>query len=164
MRDHVTQHRERGPAHQRHIGARLRVEETRQQHEAADLFRVPQGQFQRHDAAQGMSGHDGGAHAQPPHCFRNQLGLAGDRPDTTARARSVTEPGSVESNYLMIDGQAREHAARLPILSRCAIAVQQHNRRSLATLEVVHPHPIHVDEPAAWRVLALAAGGQRVIE
>ena len=97
-------------------------------------------------------------------CLANNVGLRGRRPDRVTGTFAIAKTWPVEDDHAMFFGHQFEHATYLEIIRHCLIAVEQHDRRAGALLQVMEPHTIDLDERASGGVVALGSSGQDAIE
>src|SRR4051794_38649975 len=93
----------------------------------------------------------------------DQNGLRLRRPNCGARALAVAEAWSVEGNDPVSFRGHVDEPARLEILDHAAIAMQQHQRLTLAPFDVVQTNAVDFDEPAGGRIVAFRLLGALAI-
>src|ERR1700722_10152649 len=84
-----------------------------------------------------------------------QFGLFLRGPSDSTRPLAVAKSGPVECYHPVVEGQAVEQAAHLPIGRRERVPMQQDDRRSHAALEVMQFDPADVRETPQRRIGAL---------
>ena len=62
----------------------------------------------------------------------------------------MTEARAIHGDDTISLGQRRKYPADLKILQHGAVAVQQDERRSLASLEIMEVDPFNIEEAAGW--------------
>ena len=164
-RDRVAQHiaengHGRGRDQQR-IGPHGRVIVARHQNQAAHRRWIGKRERQGGKCPPGMANHHRVAlDAEPCQRTADEVGLRCGGPCRVARAVAVAIARPVEGDDAVPPrGELVEHAAQDPVLGGHHIAVEQHDRRSGALLEVVQPDSIDLDEASGGRVPALDLTG-----
>src|SRR5690242_17177198 len=84
-----------------------------------------------------------------------QLRLLRRRPDSAARTGAVPEARAVERDDPMSLGREVEDAADLPVLDHGAVAVEKHNRRAIAPLQIVEPNTVNLEKASSRRMVSL---------
>jgi len=71
----------------------------------------------------------------------------------------MTEARAIHGDDTISLGQRRKYPADLKILQHGAVAVQQDERRSLASLEIMEVNPFNIEEAAGGWVFPLCLPG-----
>src|SRR5215211_567492 len=85
----------------------------------------------------------------------DQIRLGLGSPDCAARTFAVTEPRAIEHDDTVPLRSHGNETARLEILDHAAVAVQQNQRLSLTTLDIVEPDAVDFDKSAGRRIITL---------
>ena len=152
---HIAQYGQGDRRGQQGINAQAGVEVAAHQHQAAHVFRVRQGHGHRHHRAHRVTNDHRPLDAQAFQRRAEQIGLRRWCPEPIARSAAVAETGPVEGNHAVIAGQPVHQAAGDEVRMRHGIAMDQHDRRAFAALDVVQVNAVNVDEAAGRRVVAL---------
>jgi hypothetical protein len=86
----------------------------------------------------------------------DQLRLRLRRPDRSARARTMPEAGTVESNDAIFSRGHVEDAARFKILNHGAVAVEENDRLAGTALKIVKPDAVDFDKLADRWIVTLS--------
>ena len=99
-----------------------------------------------------MADDDGPLDIQPLQYAMHKMRLGGSGPDPPPRSIRMAEAGPVNGDDPVAFRKLVNEAADHEVLSHRAVAMDQNHGTALAPGDVVDPHPIHLDKPAAaWR-------------
>ena len=102
---------------------------------------------------------DRAVHVEPLQRLAHQLRLRHRAEAQAPRPLAVAVARAIERDHAVALARFAHQAAQHEILDHAAQAVQQHQRRAVAFVEVVQAHAVDVDEAPQRAVRALGAGG-----
>ena len=89
-----------------------------------------------------MTDKDGPLNPQLSECLMQQFGLRWRHPGAQTWALAIAEAGSVEDDDAVIREQALSDAARVVVIARYRVPVQQHHGWPITPVAVMQPDPI----------------------
>ena len=103
-----------------------------------------------------MTQHGRPRNVQATEHLRNEIGLRIGSPERRTRTIAVAVAGPIERHHAVSPGGEINQSAGSEILNHAAIAVQKHQRISVALVNVVQPTAIDRQKPASGRVVLLS--------
>ena len=102
-----------------------------------------------------MPEHESAVDAELLQRFEKQFRLCRRCPDNISGAIAVAVSRAIEHDDPVILGSQLDQAARFEILNHAAVAMEQYQRSARATLDIVKPDVIDLNESSGRRIVAL---------
>ena len=144
----VSDNRECADADQQHVRPQGPEVVATQGDDARRICLMPHGHRHGDDRSPRMAHHNGAHDPELLERLVQQVSLFVRRPNTSARALAVAEPGTVEDDDPVARLQDLRDATRVVVVSRDHVAVDENDGAALAAVAVMQSDAIHLHERA----------------